>query len=310
MSFSSEVKKELCQLDTERRHCQISEIAAIINACGHIRQKALEVGTESYDMARKYFTLIQKTFNINCNVSIKKSSQVKMIRNYSVQIKNPVDMEKVLGATRLLRRDDQSQMIDKNINPLVVKSDCCKRAYIRGAFIASGSMSDPQKAYHMEFVYADVRLSENVRELINFFGLHAKIVNRKGYHIVYLKEGENIVDMLNIMEAHRTLMRMENVRIVKDVRNRINRKVNCEAANISKTVRAAVRQIEDIEYISNTKGLGWLSESLEEVARLRLMYDEATLSEIGAMLTPPVGKSGVNHRLRKICEIAEQLRRD
>lgn len=151
-------------------------------------------------------------------------------------------------------------------------------------------------------------MAENVKEIINSFQLDAKVVKRKKYYVVYIKEGSMIVDILNVMEAYVGLMDMENVRILKDMRNDINRRVNCETANIKKTVSAARRQIEDIQYIEKTKGLKYLNETLRELAELRLEEPDANLSELGEMLNPPVSKSGVNHRLRKISNIADSLR--
>jgi DNA-binding protein WhiA len=187
-------------------------------------------------------------------------------------------------------------------------SDCCKRAYLRGAFLAAGSVSNPEKNYHLEFAAFCKSHGEGLARLMGGYGLNAKLMERKGRYIVYLKEGENIVDLLNLMGAHKSLMRMENNRIVRDIRNNINRAVNCEAANIQKTISAALKQIDDIKTIERIAGLDCLSGQLEEVARLRLMHEEASLKEIGGMLTPAVGKSGVSHRLRKISEIAENLR--
>ena len=185
---------------------------------------------------------------------------------------------------------------------------CCRRAYIRGAFISVGSVNDPEKNYHMEFVLANASSAEQLKDLINSFGLDAKVVERKEHFVVYLKEGEQIVDLLNIMEAPLALMDLENVRIMKEMRNDINRKVNCETANLNKVVGAAVKQLEDIEYIEEKIGLSSLPEQLEEIARLRLEYPDKSLKELGSFLSTPVGKSGVNHRLRKISNIAEALR--
>ena len=153
-------------------------------------------------------------------------------------------------------------------------------------------------------------MAKQITELISVFSIEAKTVLRKRAHVVYLKEGDQIVDMLGIMEAHVSLMELENIRILKDMRNTVNRKVNCETANINKTVSAAVKQLEDIEFIKEERGLDALPEGLEDIARLRLSHPSATLKELGELLNPPVGKSGVNHRLRKIGEIAEKLRKD
>lgn len=179
---------------------------------------------------------------------------------------------------------------------------------MRGAFLSAGSITDPEKNYHFEIACASKEKAEQLRELFEFFGLEAKIVLRKKYYVVYLKEGAMISDALNIIEAHISLMKFENVRILKDVRNSVNRRVNCEAANINKTVSAARKQIEDIEYIKNTVGLERLSENLRDIAYARLEEPDATLKELGEKLNSPVGKSGVNHRLRKLSQIAQDIR--
>ena len=169
-------------------------------------------------------------------------------------------------------------------------------------------MSDPEKSYHFEIVCNGEEKAKQLVEIINSFDMEAKIVQRKKSHVVYLKEGSQIVDMLNIMEAHVALLDLENVRILKEMRNSVNRQVNCETANINKTVSAAVKQLEDINYIKNTRGLDSLPDNLREIALVRLEYPQAALKELGTYLEPAVGKSGVNHRLRKICEIAEEIR--
>ena len=171
-------------------------------------------------------------------------------------------------------------------------------------------MSDPKKAYHFEIVCFSQGIAKLIQKIICSFSMDAKIVTRKKAYVVYLKEGSQIVDMLNIMEAHVSLMELENVRILKEMRNAVNRKVNCETANINKTVSAAVKQIKDIAYIRDTIGLDKLSEGLQELAVLRLEHADATLKELGELLEPPVGKSGVNHRLRKLGEIADRVRQN
>ena len=191
---------------------------------------------------------------------------------------------------------------------LLLKNSCCKRAYLRGAYLAVGSMSDPAKSYHLEYVCQKQEHADFLVDILRSFSLEAKIVQRKKYYVVYLKEGEGIVDLLNVMEAHVALMELENTRILKEVRNSVNRRVNCEAANITKTVHAATRQIEDILYIKEHYGLENLPDNLYEIATVRLENPEVSLKELGELLDPKVGKSGVNHRLRKLMEIADRLK--
>lgn len=313
MSFSSEVKDELSRQIPAARHCQIAETAAIISLCGRILissedKYCIKIHTENIAVARKYFTLLKKTFQINTEVSIRQNAYLKKGRTYTVTIREHEDAMRVLKATRLI---DEHQEIGENLSVvgnLVVQQLCCKRAFIRGAFLATGSISDPEKSYHFEIVCATMEKAEQLQEIVAAFDIEAKIIQRKKYFVVYIKEGSQIVDILNVMEAHTALMNLENVRILKEMRNSVNRKVNCETANINKTVSAAVKQLEDIIYIRDTVGFGILPEGLEEIALKRLEQPEATLKELGAMLNPPVGKSGVNHRLRKISLIAESLR--
>lgn len=313
MSFSSDVKGELSRHVSTARHCQIAEIAAIISMCGGISisrrdRYCLRIQTENLSVARKYFTLLKKAFNIDTEVSIRQNTYLKKTRTYLVLVKSHEDTMRILTAAKLIDRDGEIRETLSLRDNLVIQRSCCRRAFIRGAFLAAGSMTDPEKSYHFEIACASREKAEQLREIINSFDMDAKIVQRKKYHVVYLKEGSQIVDILGVMGAHVALMDLENVRILKEMRNSVNRKVNCETANIHKTVSAAVKQIEDIEYIRNRKGFESLPDNLAEMARLRLEHPDATLKELGGMLDPPVGKSGVNHRLRKLCAIAEELR--
>lgn len=309
MSFSSKVKGELSLHLGNGRHCEIAETAAIVNICGQtaVFQEyfCLKIQTENFHVAKKCFTLLKNTFNMIAEVSVRSSGRKQV---YTVLVRNFNQAETILRATGLLFSEDGKLQLKKRIYAPVVSSICCRRAYIRGAFLSVGSVNDPEKNYHMEFVLAEENSAEQLKDLINTFGLDAKVVERKEHYVVYLKEGEQIVDLLNVMEAPLALMDLENVRIVKEMRNDINRKVNCETANLNKVVGAAVKQLEDIAYIEENMGLSSLPEQLEEIARLRLEYPDRSLKELGSFLSTPVGKSGVNHRLRKISSIAEALR--
>ena len=310
MSFSVKVKEELSKQCPVARHCRIAEIAAIISMCGKISisengRYVVKIQTENIAVAKKYFTLLKKTYNIDTEILIKQSSKVHM---YTVALLDYEEAMKVLQASKLI---DKSGEIHENLSVsdnLIIQRECCKRAFIRGAFLVAGSISDPEKSYHFEIVCTSHDKAIQLQKIIQYFNIDAKIVERKKHFVVYIKEGSGIVDILNVMEAHISLMELENVRILKEMRNSVNRKVNCETANLNKTVSAAVKQIEDIKYIRDKAGLSILTEGLEEMAELRLDNPDASLKELGAMLSPTVGKSGVNHRLRKISEIAESLR--
>ena len=312
MSFSSEVKAELAANISTSRHCQLAELAAFFCFLGRVEESengGLRLGlqTENAAVQRKCFTLLKKTFNIDRNTWQLYDEEEKG-HTYVILTENSSEVNKILQAVKMDEKDGLKKIGENGVNSLLIKNACCKRAFLRGAFLCIGSMSDPGKSYHLEFVCTHKESAEQLKELIQGFEVDAKIVIRKKYYVVYLKEGAGIVDLLNIMEAHKALMNFENYRIVKEVRNSINRKVNCETANINKTVSAAVRQMEDIKYIRDTIGFDRLPEGLKDVALTRLENPDATLKELGGLLKEPVGKSGVNHRLRKLSEIAVKLR--
>ena len=287
MSFSSEVKQELAGRIGSARHCQLSELAAILHFCGEFGRDEegrymIGLQTENETIVRKCFTLLKKTFNIDTDNWIGEDQ----MRDLFQKIGNP----------------------EEPVSGLLLKNACCQRAFLRGAFLSVGSISDPSKAYHLEFVCPTREKAEQLCSVMKGFDTPAKIVARKKYQVVYVKEGSEIVDLLNVMEAHVSLMNLENLRILKEMRNSINRRVNCEAANINKTVSAASRQISDIEYLRDHYGFSRLPAQLREMAQVRLENPDVPLKDLGQFLDPPVGKSGVNHRLRKLSELAESVR--
>ena len=313
MSFSSSVKDELSRQMPGARHCQIAETAAILSLCGRVKISAsdhfwIEIHTENVAVARKYFTLLKKTFNIRTDVSIRSGINPGRSRTYIVAVREHEEALKVLQAVKLINSQGEIGENLSLIRNVVLQNACCRRAFIRGAFLAAGSISAPEKFYHFEIVCPTEPKAEQLKNIIATFDIEAKIVPRKKYYVVYIKDGSQIVDILNVMEAPVSLMELENIRIVKEMRGSVNRQVNCETANINKTVSAAVKQIEDIRFIQSVAGLSGLPESLQEMARIRLERPEATLKELGEALEPPVGKSGVNHRLRKLSLVAEELR--
>ena len=313
MSFSGKVKEELASQLSPARHCQIAEFAALFALCGKIRHRKngsiyLEVHTENLTVARKSYILIKMAFQAETQIRI---------RNHSLQTRTPVyhllvlaqdKAYEILKAIKLLSESEDRWGDLSTIPSRLVQNTCCKRAFIRGAFMAAGSITDPEKSYHFEIACTDENKAERIGDILHAFNIDSRHTIRKRNYVVYLKEGSQICDVLNVMEAHQALMDFENVRILKEVRNSVNRQVNCETANIHKTVTAAARQIEDIQYIETAKGVRWLSDGLREIAELRLEYPDLPLAELGQKLSKPLGKSGVNHRLRKLSEIAERLR--
>ena len=248
---------------------------------------SIKIHTENFLVARKVFTLIEKTFNIRTDISVRRNIAKQSV-SYAVIVQRHEDAFRILQATKMIGEYKENADEIQPFSPLVIQQTCCKRAFLRGAYQAAGSMSDPKKSYHFEIVCS----------------------LRKNSYVVYLKEGSQIVDILNVMEAHVALMELENVRILKEMRNSVNRKVNCETANINKTVSAAVKQIEDITYLRDTVGFDHLPDNLVEAAVARLENPDATLKELGEALDPPVGKSGINHRLRRLSEMADKARQE
>ena len=312
MSFSLKVKDELAGIISTARHCQIAELAAIISMCGHIYttgrgEHFFKITSENRNVVLKSQILIKEAFGYDSDSSVRYNIDSKK-RIYIMSVMESAMAIKILLATKIMDSDGSINKDLALVNTVAIQNLCCKRAFLRGAFLAGGSVSDPEKSYHLEISSPGRDKALQVAGCAKAFELDAKIVERRKYQITYLKEGSHIADMLNVMGAHVSLLEFENIRIVKDLRNDVNRKVNCETANMDKTVRAALKQVEDIRYIMDTVGLDSLDEALADVARVRLEYQDASLKDLGEMLLPPVGKSGVNHRLRKISQIADEIR--
>lgn len=316
MSFSSKTKNRLSRMEVEDSCCAKSELASLVRMSGTIQingsgKISLKFTTENAAIARRIFSLLKILYNAHTEVMVRRNKHLKKNNNYLVLINEQDKVDRILEDVGLFKGTDKDLLkINYKVPKKIVKKKCCKRAYIRGAFLGGGSLSDPEKTYHLEFVAHNKEHGEDLSNIINSFGLNSKIVIRKDNYIVYIKEGEQIVDLLNIIGAHTSLLELENIRVLKDIRNNINRVVNCETANLSKTINAAVRQVENIQYIDKTIGVDELPDNLKEIAIARLANREASLKELGNLLKPRVGKSGVNHRLRKIEKIAEDLKRE
>lgn len=302
MSFSKEVKEELNHTNSSLRHCLIVELAVILLYESKIIQNGdgsyeIEIRNESNSI-QKYFTLFEKTFNIRAKV-------IECEQEHILRITKQRELEEILNGTKISFEELTHHR--RCIPTILLKNSCCKRAFLKMVYLLIGSISDPEKGYHLEFVCTNERQAEQLKEIMAHYEIEAKSVLRKKYWIVYLKEGASIVELLNIMGAHISLMNLENLRIVKEVRNTVNRRVNCETANISKTVVAASKQIADIQKLIDYKELERLPQNLQEMAQVRMEYPDISLQELGKLLEPSVGKSGVNHRLRRLSERAELL---
>lgn len=315
MSFSLRVKNELCRFENNDNCCLLSELAAAvrINGAAAVTSSGevnLKITTENAAFARRVYTHIKKYCGVYPEVIIRKSKKLKKHVSYILVITAGMGSKHLMDSIGICMRkvqgEEATELVFSNGNNL--RKTCCKKAYLRGAFLAGGSVSDPEKTYHLEITSHSHSFSLELSKLLANFKLNAKIIRRKGSYVTYLKEGENIVDFLNIVGAHKALMELENVRILKGMRNSVNRIVNCETANLEKTVNASIRQVENIRYLMDKVGMEKLPDNLKEIAELRLSYSDLSLVELGQLLRPPLGKSGVNHRLRKLDKIAEDER--
>ena len=299
MSFSQDLKAELADVMPKARHCQISELEAVLEIAGRpffnreTGKTGFRIRTENSDLVRKVFTIADKAFKIG-NEFAKGAGAPQRDRR---------DAEFLIDSDHLIRRLTKA-FADNGTEGRT----CCRRAYLRGAYLAGGTISDPNRYYHLEIVCPDVYTADKLIRFLRGFDLNAKAVERKGMQVVYLKEADQIAEMLRLTGANRTLMDFENIRIMREMRGSVNRQVNCETANLRKTVDAALRQIEDIQYLRKTGALNQLPPALRRTAEMRIAYPEASLTELGNLLTPKVGKSGINHRLRKLQELAWDLR--
>ncbi|WP_164215930.1 DNA-binding protein WhiA [Virgibacillus sp. YIM 98842] len=309
MSFASVIKKELTSIEADAC-CKQAELAALIRMNGVIsvsRNKyVLDVQTENAAIARRIYTLIKSLYGLPMELLVRKKMKLKKNNVYIVRMKKDVDT--FLSGLDILKKPFT---LKRDISEKYLRKDCCKRAYLRGAFLAGGSINNPEtSSYHLEIYNSYEEHNDALCDLLNDFDLRARKLERKKGYIVYMKEAEKITAFLSIIGAHNAVFKFEDVRIVRDMRNSVNRIVNCETANLNKTIGAAFRQIQNIQLIDDTIGLDQLPEKLREIAVLRVQYQDVSLKELGELVTNgKISKSGVNHRLKKIDDIAERLRR-
>ncbi|WAM31997.1 DNA-binding protein WhiA [Caldicellulosiruptor naganoensis] len=313
MSFSSSAKAEVSKKLSQATCCRKAAIAAFLKFSGVIYQSdgifSFKASFENAQTARSFFLLMKNGFSKHCEVTIKKNSKLNKNYVYTIILPPSNDNLQILKDLHFVKKASKEYILSFSLKEELVKKKCCKKAFLQATFLSCGSITNPEKMYHLEFDLKTKEDAEFLQKVLRYFEFEAKIIERKSHYVVYLKEGEQIVDFLNIIGAHAALLELENIRIVKELRNNVNRLVNCETANLEKTINASMRHIENIEFIEKTIGIDSLPENLREIARLRIKYKDASLKELGNMLKTPLGKSGVNHRLRKIDKIAEELRK-
>ncbi|MGO4111616.1 DNA-binding protein WhiA [Paenibacillus sp. YAF4_2] len=307
MSFAAQTKKELTMVEADTC-CERAELSALIRMNGSVsvssRKVVLDISTENAAIARRIYSLLKKHFEVHTELLVRKKMRLKKNNVYIVRI--PTRVQEILSELRIV---SEGFVFNDGIDKNIIKKSCCKRSYLRGAFLAGGSVNNPEgSSYHLEISSMYEEHCEALVELANKFDLNARCIERKKGFVFYIKEGEKIIELLNIVGAHQALFKFEDVRIMRDMRNSVNRIVNCETANLNKTIGAAVRQIDNIRLLQREIGLNNLPDKLREVAEVRLQHPDMNLKEVGEMLKGSVSKSGVNHRLRKIDELAEKIR--
>lgn len=309
MSFSMRVKDEVARLTFGLRCCQRAELAAFARSVGSVRlgkRRTLVITTELPVVARRIFLLL-KNLGWSRLVSMRRSSRPRHRRLFAVQV-NPEQQNNNL--LRELGFIDSNLRFRDFLEPSVLAKDCCKKAFLRGCFLGCGFIVAPSHSYHLELFFKTHEGSREAMEVLTYFGLLPICRERRGGYGVYLKEADQVSEFLRIIEAHQGVLQFENCRIIKDMRNQVNRLVNCETANLNKSVEAGLKQVAIIKEIDSLAGLDILRPPLRELALLRLQYPEASLTDLGKLLSPPLSKSGVNHRFREISKVAKRLRNE
>ena len=311
MSFSSEVKEELSRQTDGARHCRIAFLTALFHMAPVLTEDTVGIRTDLEYAAQAFANVLKKVVQAPVSEERRpkgKSWEITVTVSGKEQVKSLLEAMKLDRSpdTELIPQQDEIRSILPS--RLLLQKTCCRRAYLRGVFLMTGSVSDPSKSYHLEIVFQRQEDARMIVKLMDSLGFGARVSTRKGRFVVYLKESEQISDLLGAMGATLCLMKLENERILKDIAGNINRQVNFDAANLKKTGVTSKRQREDIEYIERTVGLGTLPATLQQAAHLRLEMPDASLQELSEASQPHVGKSGINHRLKKLETIAQELR--
>ena len=306
MSFSTKAKDELCHIPAESGPAADAELFAIISTAGHITLSmngmALKIHFEYLPVAKHTYQLLHKNHGIDCEIDVIEN-KMKKKNTYSLVIQGRETVMDLLVALGFPK--EATLFLSHNPPPAVLEYAVLRAAFMRGLFLGCGTVSNPKKNYHMEFVLSSKDFASCILNILKNLKIIAKIVFRKSNYVVYLKSGDDIANLLAAIGAHSAVLELENIRVLKEMRNNVNRAVNCETANINKTVDAAVRQLRAIQLIDHKIGIDHLSEPLAEAANLRLNNPEATLTELAEL--SDLGKSGINHRFRKLSRIAEEL---
>lgn len=308
-SFSQQVKDEIIRQELSRnQHCLKAELAAIIHMAGSIHlagreQVSLSVTTELAGMARRIVKLFKATYQLEGEIQAEEVGRLGKLHRYTIIIPTQLKLNELLSELGMFSRDN---LLENDIKPQLVKERCCQTSFLRGAFLAAGSITDPQKnTYHLEMVTQNEDFINGLIYLLNLLGVKAKIGQRKDKFLIYLKDSEAIAKFLSLINANTGVIKLEEVKVIKGLRGEVNRLVNCETANMEKSLSAAWEQVDLIQNLRASSVWTSLPEKLRITAELRLEHPESSLKELGDFHQPPLSKSAVNHRLRLIREMAE-----
>lgn len=308
MSFSQDTKNELTKFKNVSTSAALCELMGSVAFGSRLRREGgrllLTTSTENPKTARRIYQLMKDFVGVNSRIRISKSQGGNAF--YTVYTEDDEAIALLVALGFISRPSDVNYMTSFRINSDYIDKPVKMKAFLRGVFLTSGAVLSPEKKYHMEFATPSYGLHNDLFVIMKKLGLSPRVVVRGGNMVIYFKSSEEIADILTLMGAYKVLMEFHNAKIIKEIRNNVNRTMNCEAANLQKMVDASVEQVKAINKLVENGKFESLPENLKEIARLRLEYREHSLKELGEMLEPPLGKSGVNHRLRKIQEIAEK----
>ena len=309
MSFSHDVRNELARVMPEKECCGKAELAALLASATIVigsgdNECNLRVRVEHAATARKIFKLLKESYGLQSMVHIENYKRFGKTKIYEVNTYFSADNLSILQELHLIEDNNNNK---NQPGPHLTRKTCCKRSYLRGIFLSRGFVNRPENDYHLEIVFIDGKMATQVQKLLARFDIEARIFERKNTLVLYIKESEKIGDFLRVVGANRALLEFENVRIIKSMRNTVNRQVNCETANLAKTIDASVRQIDLINRAREKKGWKNLPPQLKELALLRVNYPDYTLKELGELTDPPLSKPGVAYRMRRLEKIAEDI---
>lgn len=308
MSFTAEVKDELTRVSAQCSHCDRALLSALIRAEGTLHMQGpgvwrLEVDTESISTARLLIRLLHEQYHLKTEFTVRQSV-LHHTQNYLIAVPAQAFLVEALQDLGIISEDGGLIL---GIAPHLVKKTCCAASYVRGAFIGSGFVSNPRGDFHFEMVFSNATLADDLAALLRGYSIPIKTMQRRSSVVLYLKSGEAICDFLALTGAHQSALKMENERVYKSMRNDVNRKTNAEIANQGKTVDSAMRQVFSIRKVVDAYGLENLPQGLQDYIRLRVQYPDASLAELGERANPPLSKSAIYHRVRRIEQMAAEI---